>query len=168
METWDAYQADGRKAGRTIVRGEPIPEGLYHIVADVLVRHTDGDYLVMRRDLQKQPFPGKYEAGASGSILAGETPFDGALRELKEETGITAERLTFLFALSNLKDTLYYCYLCVTDWDKQNITLQEGETIDFRWLPETEFPALVLSPEFADGQRTRWAAYRETLRAAGL
>ena len=42
MEIWDAYLRDGTKAGVDLVRGEPIPEGLYHLVSDVLVRHRDG------------------------------------------------------------------------------------------------------------------------------
>lgn len=164
-ELWDAYLADGRKAGRTIVRGEPIPDGLYHIVADILVKHADGDFLVMRRDLHKQPFPGKYEAGASGSLLAGETPYEGALRELKEETGISAAALTFLFAVSNLKDMLFYGYLCITDCDKQSVTLQEGETIAFRWMPEADFLALFRSPAFASGPRERWTPYLRAVSA---
>jgi len=159
MEQWDAYGKDGRKTGGTLVRGEPIPAGVFHIVADVLVRHADGDYLVMQRDFRKEGFPGKFEAGASGSVLAGETPCEGALRELREETGIRANGLTFLFAKSNLKDTLYFYYLCRTDCAKDGITLQEGETIAFRWLSAADFPAFLRSPAFAAGPRERWLPY---------
>lgn len=48
MELWDAYDENFRRVeGRTLVRGEPVPEGLFHLVCDVLVRHTDGTYLLM-------------------------------------------------------------------------------------------------------------------------
>ena len=50
METWDAYYADGTPAGRDLVRGEAIPEGLFHLVVEVTVRHADGD-------LQSPTFP---------------------------------------------------------------------------------------------------------------
>lgn len=159
MELWDAYLPDGRKAGRTLLRGEPVPAGLYHIVSDVLVKHTDGEYLVTQRDLRKETYPGQYEAGASGSILQGETPYEGALRELEEETGIRAERLTFLFATNNLRDTIYYCYLCLTDCDKSSVTLQEGETIAYRWLSERDFFAFLQTEIFAKGERQRWMPY---------
>jgi 8-oxo-dGTP pyrophosphatase MutT (NUDIX family) len=161
-ELWDAYLEGGQKAGRTMERGEPIPPGLYHIVADVLVKHIDGDYLVMRRDLQKDGYPGFYEAGASGSILAGETPYEGALRELREETGIHADRLTFLFAASDLQQTLYFSYLCLTDCDKQSITLQPGETIAYQWLDEAAFLAFIQTPAFIQGARKRWEPYLKT------
>lgn len=166
-ELWDAYLADGRRAGRTIARGEPIPDGLYHIVADVLVKHADGDTLVMQRDYHKIGFPGQFEAGASGAVLAGETPYEGALRELLEETGLAADSLTFMFAVNNLSETLFFCYLYITSCDKQSVTLQEGETIAFRWLPEAEFLAFFQSPEFAAGPRERWLPYLNAVRAFG-
>ena len=164
MELWDAYLADGRKAGRMLTRGGEIPAGLYHIVSDVLVKHTDGEYLVMQRDFRKEGYPGLFEAGASGAILAGETPYEGALRELREETGIHADSLTFLFAASDLQCTLYFSYLCLTDCPKDSVTLQEGETISSRWLDEDAFFAFIQTPDFAQGPLTRWAPYLDTVR----
>lgn len=164
-ELWDAYLPDGRKAGKTLIRGEEIPEGLFHIVADVLVKHADGDYLVMQRDFRKEGYPGKFESGASGSILKGETPYEGALRELREETGIAADHLTFLFAASDLKQTLYFSYLCITDCDKQSVTLQEGETIAYQWLSEAAFYALMQTDTVIPGARDRWQPYLETVAA---
>ena len=88
MERWDAYDADfHRVEGKSLVRGEPIPDGLYHIVCDVLVRHTDGSYLLMLRDPRKHS-GGMWEASAGGSALQGEAPMACAVRELREETGL--------------------------------------------------------------------------------
>ena len=54
MELWDAYDNDFKiMKGITIVRGEPVPQGLFHLVCDVLVKHADGSYLLMQRDLRK-------------------------------------------------------------------------------------------------------------------
>ena len=69
MEIWDGYLIDGSLAQRDLVRGEPIPIGLYHLVCEILVRHIDGDYLLMRRDLRKVNYGGYYEATAGGSAL---------------------------------------------------------------------------------------------------
>ena len=49
LEIWDAYLIDGTLANQDLVRGEPIPKGLYHLVSEILVRHIDGDYLLFRR-----------------------------------------------------------------------------------------------------------------------
>ena len=110
MELWDAYYQDGTPANQTLVRGEPIPEGLYHLVADVLVRHVDGTFLLMKRDPNKPTWPGVFEATAGGSALKGETPLEAARRELAEETGITRGTFTPLFSDFG-RQTLYRGFL---------------------------------------------------------
>ena len=100
MELWDAYDKDGRRTGGTLVRGETIADGLYHLVCEVLVRHADGDYLLMKRARSKKGYPGLYEATAGGSALKGEAPIDCIKRELREETGIA--RGTFTVSYTHL------------------------------------------------------------------
>ena len=137
MELWDAYDREGNPTGGTLVRGEPIPEGVYHLVACVLVKHVDGDYLLMKRDLSKQGYPGMYEASIGGSVLKGETLLEGAKRELFEETGIVAQTLTPYYAARG-PHTLYGAFLCETDWPKDRIALQPGETMDYLWVSREE------------------------------
>ena len=53
MELWDAYNAGFEKIENTLlVRREKIPDGLFHLVCDILVKHTDGTYLLMQRNLK--------------------------------------------------------------------------------------------------------------------
>ena len=85
MEIWDAYREDGTMAGCDLVRGRKIPKGLYHLVCEVLVKHKDGTYLLMQRDWKKKNYPGLYEATSSGCALKGESSYEAAIRELKEE-----------------------------------------------------------------------------------
>lgn len=137
MEFWDAYDDSFKKIeGKTLIRGEKIPQGFYHLVCDILVKHIDGTYLLMKRDLRKS-FGGMWEATAGGSALIGENPLQCALRELKEETGINADKLTQVGMVKN-KDTIYVEFLCITNWTKENIVMQEGETIDFKWVSKDE------------------------------
>ena len=142
MELWDAYDENFNKIeGMTLVRGEErsFPEGVYHLVCDVLVRHVDGTYLIMQRAPVKT-YAGMWEATAGGSALKGETPFEGAVRELFEETGISSSDLTKVRReVSPAKHSVYFGYYHVTDCDKQSIKLQEGETSDFRWITKEEF-----------------------------
>lgn len=139
MELWDAYDKDFQKIpGKTLVRGESIPQGLYHLVCDVIVRHADGAWLLMQRDPRK-PWGGMWEAAAGGSALAGETPLECAARELREETGIVSADLTQVGTVIAPENcAIYVEFLCVTDWDKEAVTLQKGETVDFRWVSRDE------------------------------
>ena len=146
-ELWDAYDSDYKKIeGLTLIRDDEanFPEGAYHLVCEVLVRHVDGTYLLMKRDPTKPLYPNMWEATAGGSALKGESAEEGALRELREETGIVADKLEFLS-----KDRGGHCwhvrFLCVTDCDKNSIKLQEGETCDYKWVSAAEVLAMTES-----------------------
>lgn len=93
IEKWDAYDKYFNKiADGSLIRGEVIPDGVYHLVGEIIVKHTDGTYLLMQRDYKKQ-FGGKWELTAGGSALQGESPLECAIRELREETGIVCSDL---------------------------------------------------------------------------
>lgn len=135
MELWDAYDKNfNRIEGVTLTRGEKINDGIFHLVCDVIVRHTDGDYLIMQRDWRKH-YGGMWEATAGGSAFIGESPLQCAVRELFEETGIHADTLTEIGRVVDKKcHSAYVEYIFVTDCDKNSVKLQEGETSDFRWV----------------------------------
>lgn len=93
LELWDAYDNQFNKLDNIVlVRGDEIPDGIYHLVCEIAVRHTDGQYLLMQRDKRKH-FGGMWELTAGGSALKGELPLECAVRELREETGICSENL---------------------------------------------------------------------------
>ena len=141
MELWDAYDKDFRKIqGITLIRGEAIPESIFHLVCDVIVRHADGSYLLMQRDKRKH-FGGMWEATAGGSAIQNESPLECAARELQEETGITSDNLVEVGRVRS-RDTIYVEYLCVTDCKKDSVTLQEGETSAYKWVSRMELVSM--------------------------
>lgn len=163
MEVWDAYREDGTLAGCNLFRGEVIPDGLFHLVSEIIVRHEDGTFLLMQRDLKKPNFPGLYEASAGGSALAGESPYEAASRELKEETGIEALKLEQIYRCIS-KDTIYCGYLCKTNCDKASIILQDGETISYLWLTKEEFLKFVESDKYVQSHKKRMGDYLDTIK----
>ena len=134
-ELWDAYDNHFNKLnGITLVRGESIPDGIFHLVCEIIVRHIDGTYLLMQRDYRKH-LGGKWEVTAGGSALKGENPLMGAIRELKEETGLMAKDIKEIKRIvHDGHHSLYVEYLCVTDCEKDSIILQEGETVNYKWI----------------------------------
>ena len=145
MELWDAYDRNFKKIeGITLIRGEEsiIPKGIYHMVVLILVRHVDGQYLLMRRSPGKA-YPLYWEATAGGSVLQGESAIEGATRELREETGIIADTLEEMEHFVN-DDThgAYYAFVGVTSCDKESVVLQEGETCDYKWVDKEELLAM--------------------------
>lgn len=165
MEIWDAYDRNGVKTGTDLIRGEEIGEGLYHLVCEIVVRHVDGDYLLLQRDFGKETYPGYEEIGAGGSALKGETPLQGAVRELWEESGIKAGELEEIYCVvSHAGHGIHYGYLCVTDAPKESVALQEGETISYRWIDREELVAFFDSDKCIPVQRERLKGYMDSIR----
>ena len=135
QELWDGYDSKFRRIdGMTLVRGEALPEGVYHLVCDVAVKHTDGTYLLMQRDFRKH-YGGLWELTAGGSALRGEGPAGCAARELEEETGLTAANLKEIARIvHDGHHAIYVEYLCITDCEKASVVLQEGETVNYKWV----------------------------------
>ena len=108
------------------------------MVCEVLVEHTEGDFLIMKRSPNKPLHPNCYEASAGGSAVKGEDKLTCIKRELFEETGILATDFTELSSKTT-NNRIYHHFLTVTNCDKNSIILQEGETCDYLWLSKSEF-----------------------------
>lgn len=160
MEIWDGYFRDGSLSGIDLIRGNEIPKGQYHIVCEVLVRHIDGDYLLMQRDSSKQGHPGLFEATAGGSAIKGEDKRACVKRELFEETGIVSDEFQEIAAyILDEEQCFYYSFLCLTDWNKEKITLQTGETMSYKWVNEKDFIKFLNSNEIIESQKNRYQDY---------
>ncbi len=155
MEIWDSYDKNGVKMAQDLIRGEPIPAGLYHAVSEVLLVHQDKTVLMMRRDLVKEPYPGYEEASAGGSLLKGESFRDGALRELREECGIHQIDGMESYARTRTGKTIYTGFLVRTSQSKDSVLLQEGETIAYRWVSWEDFVRFIKSDQAMPGQQKR-------------
>lgn len=107
--------------------------------------------LITQRSPDKS-YPLKWE-NADGSILKGETPIRGAIRELYEETGIKATENQIKFAYSEIKNPqIYQCFAALADDDVQ-IKLQDGETVDYKFLPYDEFMNFIRTDALIDRVR---------------
>lgn len=163
-EIWDGYHADESLAGVNLIRGEAIPNGIYHLVCDILVKHRDGNYLLMQRDFQKEGWPGKWEASAGGSALKGEIPLECANRELSEETGLQADTMTEInVCVSKETHSIYHTYLCETSQSKDSVILQKDETIAYKWITKEELIDFYKSGKMLAGNQERLKEYIDSL-----
>lgn len=168
-EIWDLYDNMGRKSEYKKDRysSEPIPDGLYHMVCDILVIHRDGTYLLTKRHDKKEVYPGYWEASAGGSAQEGESPLQCAVRELKEETGIDidADSLQLVgHSFSEKSRSTFYSYIARVDCKKDSVVLQEGETVAYKWVDTAEFLAYVDSDEAIKSHNMRYEDYIKTIR----
>ena len=86
-------------------------------------------------------------------MLSGERPLDGAVRELFEETGIkaTADELSYMGQIIRERSgCIHNFYLYEGDFSQSDITLQEGETVDFSLVTPKEIEQMSQNGEFLD------------------
>ncbi|ETV89265.1 hypothetical protein, variant 1 [Aphanomyces astaci] len=80
------------KADRSVMRVFSLP----HRATYIVIRNSAGDFYVQRRTLIKDYCPGFLDPMAGGVVQAGESYEDNALREVKEEMGVSGVPLTFV------------------------------------------------------------------------
>lgn len=83
----DANNQPAGSAPRSRVRAE----GLYHRATYLFVFNSAGELFLQRRSLEKDLYPGSYDACAGGVVIAGETYELNAVREAYEELGLHIE-----------------------------------------------------------------------------
>jgi len=102
-ELFDVVDEDDRVIGQA-TRAEVHARGLPHRAVHVFLFNSRRDLLLQRRSAWKDEFPLCWTSSASGHLDAGEDYAAAAVRELREELGITAE-LEFLTKLPASPET---------------------------------------------------------------
>ena len=162
-ELWMLYDGDKRPTGKTMVRGEPMPEGYWHIIVSIWTLTADGRLLLTQRSPNKKL--ALLWEGTAGSVVAGETSLQGALRELREETGLRAGPEELRLMSSTKTDRFFfdsYLYLCPERAPK--LTLQTEEVSDACFVEVSEMEAW--RPRLAPPAWDRFCRDRATIEAA--
>ena len=133
MTEWnDVYDENRVKTGRVHRRGTPWEPGDYGLVVCVWVYDGFGKLLLTRRAKEKS-FAGTWE-NSGGAARAGEDSLTAILRELREETGITATPEEFeLLDTERDKNTFYDFYCLKRRISLKRIVLLPGETDAVMW-----------------------------------
>lgn len=152
MEFWDAYDENKNFLGYKIEREKFYSyKTEYHIVVHIWIKNGKNEFLIQQRSANKTN-PLKW-AWTGGSVLAGETSLDGAIREVREELGLNLdkEKMTLFtsFKRSVYRDFVYvYLYEC--DVDVSNLVLQKEEVNAAAWLTKQKIHQMISSGEFVN------------------
>ena len=139
-ELWELYDGEKRPTGKTMLRGQPVPEGYWHIVVGIWTVTADGRLLLTRRHPDKAW--GLQWENTGGSVIAGEDSLHGALRELREETGLVADPEHVRLLSSEKTDRFFfdnYLYLCPER--EPRLTLQPEEVVEACFVELSELDA---------------------------
>jgi 3-oxoacyl-[acyl-carrier protein] reductase len=164
------YDEHGTVVG-AVARSRMRAQGLWHAATLVLVRSGDGRRVyVHRRSPDKDVYPGLHDCWAGGVVAAGETPEQGARRELAEELGVTGVPLTELFRFRYVRPPVrYHAFAYEVRWDGP-VVHQPEEIVAGGWMELAELRERLADPEWPfvpDGREAieRWFAAREAATA---
>ena len=144
MELLDLYTAEREKTGKTMVRGEPVPEGYYRLVVHVCLFDEDGRMLIQERQSFKDGWSGMWDVSVGGSAVAGDDSRSAAEREMREELGLALD-------LSDVRPTLTIhwekgfddFYVLTKPVDPASLRLQPEEVRSVRWAAEEEILRMI-------------------------
>lgn len=163
-EQWDLVDGERRPLGKTHVRGEQLAADTYHTVIEVFTFDADGRVLLSQRHPDKT-YPLLWE-GTGGSILAGETSRDGAVRELGEEIGLSIEPDQLEWVATLRRETYFldlYRYRSETPLDLERLVLQTDEVIAVRLVEWSDMMAMA---DLVPSVRERLLRFESDLRLA--
>jgi isopentenyl-diphosphate delta-isomerase len=146
-ELIDVLTRDGRPTGARKAKHEVHRDGDWHRAAHVWIIATDGRVLLQRRSPRKENNPDLWDVSAAGHLSAGESAIEAAIRETREELGLTLMRdeLKLVATLQEscvLNNSTYYdnefhdIFVVVRDVDIDALTLDREEVAEVKWVDQ--------------------------------
>lgn len=152
-ELWQAYNEQGEPT-HELTKGEA-RSGILHGAAHIWIWHHDGEQvhvLLQIRAKDKLTWPGYLDISAAGHLNFGERPLLAAIRETKEEIGITVsqDKLKLLFVHhqditllpSKIIENEFQWVYGVQLSPEEHFKLRDGEVGSLHWLTLDELKAL--------------------------
>ena len=150
---YDGVIINLRRDKVTVQGGTSYREIVEHNGGAVMAALTEDKKLVMVRQYRKPAGKVMLEVPA-GKIDKGEKPLEAAVRELKEETGYTAEKVEFLtefYPSVGYSEERLYLYLC-TGLTPGETCFDENEAIEIEEIDLDRLFKMAMSGELDDAK----------------
>ncbi|MCI8471423.1 MAG: NUDIX domain-containing protein [Clostridia bacterium] len=162
MEIWDILDEEGNKTWKTMQKGEKVPNGFYHLGADVWIVNSENKILIQKRSSKKRQAPNVW-AMTGGSVVKGETSLQTIERETIEELGIQLNKKELqLIKHYKTGEVCLDTYLIRQDIKIDDIIMQEDEVSDVKWATYEEIEELFQNHQFL---ANRWEFVRYLMKA---
>ena len=148
-ELWQTYYPNGEPIpgkGWDSALDNPEKTGADAIVGVAVVflyrRNKDGEleFLWQKRAETVDRSPGYYDLSAGGHINLGETIVEGAIREAREEIGLTIKPSDLQFAFTKPFSKQRFAWVFMVDWTgkPEEFHFNDKEVSEVKWVPYGE------------------------------
>ena len=146
----DVCDYDGNKRGFYVERGRHHHRDWWYLCIHAYVFTPEGKFLIQRRSLEKQYFPGIWDI-TCGAADHGESSLDAALRETREELGLDVSGFERYFVgISHCYDCVNHVYFFKGEFTLRDLTLQPEEVMDAEFIDKGELMDFIRGSEFKD------------------
>lgn len=160
-EQVDILNEGGKPTGEVRAKKEAHRLGLWHRSAHIWIYNSRGEVLIQKRCRTKDSYPLKWDISAAGHVSAGEEPIAAAIRELREEIGIsiTQQEIEHVQTRKIVQDIdekdwhnreFSTVFIWRFDGDITKLRLQEEEVERIEFVPIESFES-----DIKDKQRAR-------------
>lgn len=137
-------------------------ETILHRAGIVFLVRSDGKVLLQHRSPFKQIFPNRFDSSCSYHVTFGESYEEAAVRELREETGISSP-VVLLGKFSHHdepENQIVAVFVCRSD---AAVTIDRAEAIDARFYAKEEVDRIVASEKVTPWLRDGWLLARDKI-----
>ena len=157
QEKRDLYNIDKKPIGKTINKGEKIPNNTYIIVVTMFIENEENKLLIQKRSREKG---GKY-GFLSGHPKEGESSICGIITEAYEELGLRiSEEDILLIHTEKTSNKFFDFYYMKKNINLQKLKLQNEEVENVCWLSIEEIDKLINGEEFFENHIDAYEIFR--------
>lgn len=159
MELIDILDEYGQPTGEVLPKREVHRHGHFHASTHLWLYTKTGKVVLQLRAKIKPNFPDCWDVSVAGHISAGETALDTAVREAKEELGITVQadtlqqigrfRIDYQHAEDYRDREFITIFACEIPDKPLRVTLQEEEVADVALIPLAQLETELADTELA-------------------
>jgi len=137
-------------------------EAILHRSGIVFLVRSDGKVLLQHRSPLKQIFPNRFDSSCSYHVTFGESYEEAAVRELREETGISAS-VVFLGKFSHQdkpENQIVAVFVCKSG---ATVTIDQAEATEARFYSKEEIARIIASGNVTPWLRDSWLLLRDRI-----
>ncbi len=110
------------------------------LIVHTLIYNKAGEILIIKRSKNEEVLPNYWDL-PGGTLEDGESPKEGALREIKEEIKLTLKKPELFYFHSNVdkkKNKQFITLLFIARYNKGTIKLNLNDHSEFKWINPKE------------------------------
>jgi isopentenyl-diphosphate delta-isomerase type 1 len=145
MEFLDVLDDEGKPLSFVKARDLVHRDGDWHRTVHAWIINPHHELLLQKRSHGKESFPNLWDISCAGHIVAGQTSLGTAIREAREELGVTIREkdLVYLFTIKShftqhegafIDNEINDVFLIEKDLSLSEIHLQKEEVSEIKWI----------------------------------